>query len=675
MKIEFNEDMREIFDEFMLEAEEILENLDQELVELENDPSDKELLNKIFRGMHTLKGGAGFLGLESIIELAHKVESIFDKLRNDEMSLDSDKMDIILEGIDTLKNAIVTLKEEHEIPEKEDIADILNKLDNLLEGKILSSENHNNEETFNEPQTQEKEDLISNDSDNEYEVVFKENVDPTVQEIIKKYPNINFKEILDELILQPPEERDMELIEKIDKLIEEGKDVNDLVLEIRKKEPIVNQVVNDKNEEKQEEKRENLKKDKEMEKENFKPKKSLKKEETETIRVDIDRVEVLMNLVGELVLDRNRIVKLASRFSNIDKESDVAEELNEAIAGMSRSVSDLQEAVMKLRMQPVKRIFSKFPRIVRDLAKKLGKKINLELEGEDTEIDRSILNKLEDPLIHLVRNSIDHGIEIPDVRKAAGKSETGTIKLAAFQEGDRIIVSIEDDGKGIDPEIIKKKAIEKGLIKPEQAENMSDKEIYELIFLPGFSTAEQLSDVSGRGVGMDVVASTIHALRGTIEIDSEPGKGTKITMKLPLTVAIIRTLMVGSNDRVFAIPIFSVAEIIQYNPNDIKDVGHYKSLMLRDKVYLLFNLNELFELEQDGEEKFVIIINVGEKSIAIAVNELYGEEEIVIKPLGKLLSNVHGIAGATITGDGKVVLILDINSLINDKKSELTGVI
>ncbi len=681
MKLEFNDDMREIFDEFMLEAEEILENLDQELVELENDPSDKELLNKIFRGMHTLKGGAGFLGLESIIELAHKIESIFDKFRNDEMSLDSDKMDIILEGIDTLKNAIGMLKEEHEIPDKEDIADILNKLDQLLEGKEISSNEQNSDMTNEESLTQNGEESKNEDSENELEIVFKEDVDPAIQDIIKKYPNMNFKEILDELILLPPEERDMTLIEKIDKLIEEGKDVEDLIVEVRKKE-------RESEPEKQTDEKENAvknnnskenenkqKKENEPEKESQKPKKSLKKEETETIRVDIDRVEVLMNLVGELVLDRNRIVKLASRFSNIDKESEVAEELNEAIAGMSRSVSDLQEAVMKLRMQPVKKIFSKFPRIVRDLAKKLGKKINLELEGEDTEIDRSILNKLEDPLIHLVRNSIDHGIETPDVRRASGKNETGTIKLAAFQEGDRIIVSIEDDGKGINPEVIKKKAIEKGLIKPEQAENMSDKEIYELIFLPGFSTAEQISDVSGRGVGMDVVASTINSLRGTIEIDSEPGKGTKITMKLPLTVAIIRTLMVGSNDRVFAIPIFSVAEIIQYNPNDIKDVGHYKSLMLRDKVYLLFSLNELFELEKEGEEKFVIIINVGEKSIAIAVNDLYGEEEIVIKPLGKLLSDVHGIAGATITGDGKVVLILDINSLINDKKSELTGVI
>ncbi len=680
MRIEFTDDMKEIFDEFMLEAEEILENLDQELVELENDPTDKELLNKIFRGMHTLKGGAGFLGLESIIELAHKIESIFDKLRNDEMSLDSDKMDIILEGIDQLKNGIIRLKEEHEIPDMDELTEILRKLDSLLDGETPVQNDQQNEPQHNGDEEQSeatKESDPSKEEENRIEIVFKEGVDPAVQEIIKKYPNSNFKEILDELILLPPEERDMELIEKIDKLIEEGKDVEDLIQEKREISPQQPEQHQEPQEQKEEPKPapQQQPQSKPQKSESQKPKKPAKKEENETIRVDIERVEVLMNLVGELVLDRNRIVKLASRFSSLDKESEVAEELNEAIAGMSRSVSDLQEAVMKLRMQPVKRIFSKFPRIVRDLAKKLGKKINLEMEGEDTEIDRSILNKLEDPLIHLVRNSIDHGIETPDVRVAAGKPETGTIKLAAFQEGDRIIVSIEDDGKGIDPEVIKNKAIEKGLIKPDQAENMSDKEIFELIFLPGFSTAEQISDVSGRGVGMDVVASTIHSLRGTIEIDSEKGQGTKITMKLPLTVAIIRTLMVGSNDRVFAIPIFSVAEIIQYNPEDIKDVGHYKSLMLRDKVYLLFNLNELFDLEQESENKFVIIINVGEKNIAIAVNELYGEEEIVIKPLGKLLSDVHGIAGATITGDGKVVLILDINSLINDKKNELTGVI
>ncbi|EDP73142.1 chemotaxis protein CheA, partial [Hydrogenivirga sp. 128-5-R1-1] len=400
-------------------------------------------------------------------------------------------------------------------------------------------------------------------------------------------------------------------------------------------------------------------------------KKSEKKEDV--IRVDVERVEALMNLVGELVLDRNRIVKLASSLEQ--KEEPLVEELVESITGMSRTVSDLQDAVMKLRMQPVKKIFSKFPRVVRDLAKKLNKKVQLILEGEDTEIDRSILDKLEDPLIHLVRNAIDHGIEPPEERIRAGKPEVGTVKLGAYQEGDRIIIYIEDDGKGIDPEKVKKKAIEKGLITPEQAENMSDKEAFELIFMPGFSTAEKVSDVSGRGVGMDVVASTIHSLRGNIEIDSQLGQGTKIVMKLPLTVAIIRTLMVAVNDRIFAIPLFSVVEIVKYRPENVKKVGHFKSLMLRDEVFLLFTLNELFEIEDEKEKRYVVIVKVGEKNIAIAVEEMFGEEEIVIKPLGELLEDVKGVAGATITGDGKVVLIVDPNSLIQDIKTNIVGVI
>ncbi|NPA03488.1 MAG: chemotaxis protein CheA [Epsilonproteobacteria bacterium] len=684
MYIEFTEDMQEILDEFLQEAEEILENLDQELIELENDPTNKELLNQIFRGMHTLKGGAGFLGLESVIELAHVIESIFDKLRNDEMVLDSNKMDIILEGIDIIKSSIESLRTSNEIPDKSEIKDILEKLQAMLDNKEV--------ETSSSSNTSETE-----ESSQEYEIEFKEDVDPKLQELIRNNPDKNMTELLDELILLPPEERDMDLIMKLDNLIQENKEVEDLILKKVPKKKEENQ--EEKNQQQESVTKENKTNNKEnqpqpqsqpkppqpaqkqavVEKKSDAitkpPAKKPKKDETETIRIDIERVTTLMNLVGELVLDRNRIVKLTSRFRTNCDDIEAIEELNEAIAGMSRSVSDLQEVVMKLRMQPVKRIFSKFPRIVRDLAKKVGKKINLELEGEDTEIDRSILNQLEDPLIHLVRNSIDHGIEPPEERIKKGKPETGTIILSALQEGDRIIVSIEDDGRGIDAEKVKKKAIEKGLIKPEQAEQMSDKEIYDLIFMPGFSTVDQVSDLSGRGVGMDVVANVIHALRGAIEIESEPDVGTKITMKLPLTVAIIRTLMVGVNNRIFAIPLFSVVEIIKYRPEDIKDVGIYKSLLLRDEVYLFFHLNELFDIEKSESNKFVIIINIGEKNIAIAVDNLYGEEEIVIKPLGEMLKKVEGIAGATITGDGKVVLILDIKSLLNDKRNDLIGAI
>ncbi len=657
MKVNIPEDMKEILDEFLVEADEIIEQLDNDLIALEENPEDKELLNKIFREIHTLKGGAGFLNLTTIVEIAHKIEDIFNKLRNDELKLTSDMMDIILEGIDKLKEGIYRLREDMEIPDEDEVREISEKLQAILEGKEIPSVQQSGES--------EKEKTTPE----EYEFV--EGVDEDIKDLITTFGAKNLEELLEDIILLPPAERPpMSVIEKLEKLIEEGKDIKDLIKPKEASKPAgekkETQATPEVKEQKAPRKEEKAKSAKPQQK-----KKSEKKEDV--IRVDVERVEALMNLVGELVLDRNRIVKLASLLSQ--KEDPLVEELIESITGMSRTVSDLQDAVMKLRMQPVKKIFSKFPRVVRDLAKKLNKKVQLILEGEDTEIDRSILDKLEDPLIHLVRNAIDHGIEPPEERIKAGKPEVGTIKLGAYQEGDRIIIYIEDDGRGIDPEKVKRKAIEKGLITPEQAENMSDKEAFELIFMPGFSTVEQVSDVSGRGVGMDVVASTIHSLRGNIEIESHPGQGTKIIMKLPLTVAIIRTLMVAVNDRIFAIPLFSVVEIVKYKPENVKRVGHFKSLMLRDEVFLLFTLNELFEIEDEKEKRYVVIVKVGEKNIAIAVEEMFGEEEIVIKPLGELLEDVKGIAGATITGDGKVVLIVDPNSLIQDIKTNIVGVI
>jgi len=659
MKLNFSDDMREILEEFLIEADEILSNLDQDLIELEENPEDKDLLNKIFRGMHTLKGGAGFLGLTSVVEIAHKIEDIFNKLRNDELKLTSEMMDIIFEGVDKLKEAIEMLKENDEIPDEGDIKDLLDKLDSVLSGgEVLEAEVVNNGE-------------VSQEADDEIEFV--EGVDEDIKNLIKQYPGKDLGQILEELILLPPDQRPpLEVIEKLEKIISEGKDVKDLIKPKKEKEP---EPKPEPQIEKEETKPEVKEAKPQTEKKNEVAKKKKPEKKEEVIRVDVERVEVLMNLVGELVLDRNRIVKLASGLETSCESTETIEELLDSITGMSRTVSDLQDAVMKLRMQPVKKVFSKFPRIVRDLAKKLNKKVNLVLEGEDTEIDRSILDKLEDPMIHLVRNAIDHGIEPPEERVKAGKPEVGTVKLIAYQEGDRIIIAIEDDGRGINVEKVKQKAVEKGLITPEQAKNMSDKEAFELLFMPGFSTADQVSDVSGRGVGMDVVASTIHALRGTIEVESEPGEGTKFIMKLPLTVAIIRTLMVGANNRIFAIPLYSVVEIVRYEPDNVKNIGQFKSFMLREEVYLLFSLNELFDMPDEGEQQFIVIVRVGEKNIAISIDELFGEEEIVIKPLGKLLENVQGIAGATITGDGKVVLIVDTNSLINDKKSQLVGVL
>ncbi|WP_163328271.1 chemotaxis protein CheA [Desulfurobacterium thermolithotrophum] len=653
MKVNIPEELKEILEEFLVEAEEILENLDQDLIDLENNPKDKDLLNKIFRGMHTLKGGAGFLNLTPIVEIAHRIEDIFNKLRNDEMTLTPELMDIILEGIDHLKSAIQMLKENEELPDMEAIESVLKKLDTALKGEsIESSEVKSASATENVSQ--------------ENELEFVEGISNELKELIKKFPGKNLADLLEEIILMPPDERPMEVIPEIEKLIEEGKDIQDIV-KIKKKEKKITTL-----EQKTEEKSQPSTYE---EKKSPQPtqKKAAEKKTAETIRIDVERVENLMNLVGEIVLDRNRILRVTS---DVEKEckSEAVEKLIEAVTSLDRTVSDLQVAVMKLRMQPIKKIFSKFPRLVRDLARKLNKKVQLIIEGEDTELDRSILDKLEDPLIHLVRNALDHGIEPPEERIEKGKPEIGTVKLFAYHEGDHIVVGIEDDGKGIDPEKVKQKAIEKGLITPEQAVQMSDKEAFELIFMPGFSTAEKISDVSGRGVGMDVVASTIHSLRGSIEIDSELGKGTTIILKLPLTVAIIRTLMIGVNGQIFAVPLHSVVEIVRYDEKSVKDVGSFKSFMLRDEVLPLFSLNELLELEDKDEKHFVVIVKVGERLIAVSIEELLGEEEIVIKSLGELLSDIQGIAGATIAGDGRVVLILDLNSLLSDYKVKLIGV-
>ncbi len=662
MKVEIPEELQEILEEFLVEAEEILENLDQDLVDLESNPEDKELLNKIFRGMHTLKGGAGFLNLTPIVEIAHRIEDIFNKLRNDEMTLTPEIMDVILEGIDKLKEALQMLKDSQELPDMEEIEELLSRLDAVLKGESPVS-------------TASSEGSREESGSQEGEIEFVDGISDKLKELILQYPDKDLAGILEEIILMPPDKRPMDVIPEIEKLIEEGKDVKDL---IKKKEAPPQ-------EKKEKEKRETLEEQTASQKAvsskssssaSSKPKavaKKTEKKSSETIRVDVERVENLMNLVGEIVLDRNRILRVTQ---DVEKEcrTEAVEKLVEAVTSLDRTVSDLQVAVMKLRMQPIKKIFSKFPRLVRDLARKLNKKVQLIIEGEDTELDRSILDKLEDPLIHLVRNALDHGIEPPEERVAKGKPEVGTIRLFAYHEGDHIVVGIQDDGRGIDPEKVKKKALEKGLITPEQAAQMSDKEAYELIFLPGFSTADKVSDVSGRGVGMDVVASTIHSLRGSIEIDSEPGRGTTILLKLPLTVAIIRTLMLGCNGQVYAVPLHSVVEIVRYQEDQVKEVGSFRSFMLRDEVLPLFSLNELLEVPDNNEKAFVVIVKVGEKLIAVSIEKLFGEEEIVIKSLGELLSDIPGIAGATIAGDGRVVLILDLNSLLSDYRTKLIGV-
>ncbi|WP_457568883.1 chemotaxis protein CheA [Desulfurobacterium sp.] len=664
MKIDIPQDMQEIFEEFLVEAGEIIDSLDQDLINLENSPDDEELINRIFRGMHTLKGGAGFLNLTTIVELAHRMEDIFNKVRSGELKIDSEKLDILFEGLDKLKEALDMVRDSGEIPDPEDIDDILKKLDSILEGNETSS----SQDASNSTESKENPDNKGSEGSGK-KMKFKEDVPEALRKLIEKYPDKDLAGLLEEIILMPPEERPMEIIPVIEKLIEEGKEIKDLV------------------EEEKEEKKEPpppppqpvSKKEPDKKPEPVKPPVPVKppkekKKTSDVIRIDVERIENLMNLVGEIVLDRNRIMRLISQLER-EIKSETIEALNETVISMDRTVSDLQAAVMKLRMQPIKKIFSKFPRIVRDLSKKLGKKVNLIIEGEDTELDKSIIDKLEDPLIHLVRNSLDHGIETPEERVMMGKPETGTIKLFAYHEGDHIIIGISDDGRGIDVEKVKQKAIEKGLITPDQAKQMTEKDAYSIILMPGFSTNDQVTELSGRGVGMDVVASVIYSLRGTIEIESEEGKGTTILLKLPLTVAIIRTLIIGVNNQIFSIPLHAIIEIVKYDKEKVKNVGRFKSLVLRDEVLPLFSLNELLGVEESGEKNFIVVVKVGEKYIAVSVDKLYGEEEIVIKSMGALLEDIPGIAGATIAGDGKVILILDINSLLNDVKKDLIGVI
>jgi len=637
MKVNISGDMKDIFEEFLVEAEEILENLDQDLVELENNPNDKDLLNKIFRGIHTLKGGAGFLNLKTVVEVAHRVEDVFNKLRNGEMGVTPELMDTVLKSLDFLKTALQMLREREEIPDEDDIEQIVNELDSFLQGSGAGVE--------------------SKSKGGSEDVEFVEGISEELKKLIRKFPGKDLGGSLEEIILMPPDERPIDVIPEIEELVQKGKDIKD--------------IVKVKSEVKDNEKVESAAQQVSEVREEAKPKKGKR---SEVIRVDVDRVESLMNLVGEIILGRNRILRLVSEIER-NYEGEVIDKLSDAASNLDRTASDLQVAVMKLRMQPIKKVFSKFPRIVRDLSRKLGKKVNLIIEGEDTELDRSIIDKLEDPLIHLVRNALDHGIPSPEERMKKGKPEVGTVKLFAYHEGDHIVVGIEDDGKGMDPEAIKRKPIEKGLISSEQAGQLTDREAFELIFMPGFSTAEKVSEVSGRGVGMDVVANTIRSLRGTIEIDSGPGRGTKMLLKLPLTVAIIRTLMVGIKGQVFAIPLHTVVEIVKYLPENVKNVGVFKSFMLRDEVLPFFSLAELLEMENsEASGSFVVIVKVGEKLIAVSVEGLFGEEEIVIKSLGDLLGDIPGIVGASIAGDGKVVLIIDLNTLISDYRTKLIGV-
>lgn len=644
-------ELKEIFDEFVVEANEHLESLESKLLDLERDPENPELINAAFRSMHTLKGGVGFLGLTAIVDIAHKAEDLLGKIKEGKLRFSHDISEALLRTVDFIKDAIKFYEDEEDVSAPKDL------INRLLE---LQGE---------KPQDLDKEEAVS------------------LGGLLDKYglsylKGRSVEDILEELVLLPPGKRPQEIVDYIDSLIMSPKQPAppmDLVQKIEEEtaqkmleiveEEIINRDLKENGTSESSEPTEPKKVEKvsEPKTQAEQPKREAKKEEEERVlRIDVQKIENLMNLVGELVLDRNRLIRTVAELTQNTPPNKYTEEIESIASSIDKIVGDLQLAVMKTRMQPVKRLFQKFSRVVRDLSKVVGKEVELIIQGEDTEMDKSILERLEEPMVHLVRNSLDHGLETPDQRRVLGKSSAGKLTLRAYYQGDRVYLEVEDDGKGIDPAKVAQKALEKGLVTKEQLEKMTEKDILRLVFIPGFSTKEQVSEISGRGVGMDAVMNTVLNFRGTIDIWSEKGKGTKISMAFPLTVGIIRSLLVSVSSRRFAIPIFLVTEIIPAETAEVKSLSGKSVLILRNNALPLINIYEMLHIPP-SKTGYIIVCLIGNQRVAFTVEDLFGDEEIVVKPLGKIFGDLHGISGATITGDGKIVLILDIVELLKNK--------
>ncbi|MCL6120247.1 MAG: chemotaxis protein CheA [Deltaproteobacteria bacterium] len=689
-----DDSMQEIVNDFIQEALELLDSLNENFIELEKNPEDKEILNTIFRAAHTVKGSAGFLGFQNIVELAHSAENILNKLRQGEITLTSEMTDYLLKTMDVLRSMIVTVSEtgsEGEPPEGN--TGLIKKLNELSEGigggseKKTSAEISNSNTAIAAPETQDKEVPNAAVADADKEKTKTVDSADKMPDSGKKKPRSLGDILLEDNLISKEE------LEEIYKEKEEEEHTAEKVTAVPEvsAEEIPHPSASAKAFQSAEEKQVSGKPAEEI-KSNPVPQKPVSAaaakpafavptaspaaeiKET-TIRVDIERLDNVMNLVGELVLARNRLFNISSKLEIKYADDDLSSTLAQVVAGLNLVTTDLQLAVMKTRMQPVKKVFSKFPRMVRDLSRELGKDIELLISGEETELDKSVIEEIGDPLVHLIRNSVDHGIEDKETRKLNGKPERGTIRLGAEHEGNYIIISVIDDGKGMDPAIIKRKAVEKGVIDEKTAASLSDKDALNLIFAPGFSTKDKATEISGRGVGMDVVKTNIQKLNGIIEINSVPGQGSTIILKLPLTVAIIQTLIVGIGDEVFAIPLNSVVETLRIKESTIQTIDKHEVINLRKSVLSLLRLGEEFGVSESAvssvnakssdREIYVVVVALAEKKIGIVVDDLFGQEEVVIKSLGDYQLGYKGISGATITGDGKVVLIIDVASMID----------
>ncbi|WP_054895563.1 MULTISPECIES: chemotaxis protein CheA [unclassified Pseudomonas] len=724
----------EILQDFLVEAGEILEQLSEQLVELESRPDDADLLNAIFRGFHTVKGGAGFLQLNELVECCHIAENVFDILRKGERRVDAELMDVVLEALDTVNSMFGQVRERSDItPATPELLAALSRLAEpasadavapvavaavveapAAEADITDTEFEQLLDSLDavkaqaEAAEQSQGEAVSGSADEITDAEFESLLDQLhgkgqfSPEVAASEPEAavatpagdeitdeEFEALLDQLhgkgafaadalpsveatasasAAEPVGDHitDNEFEALLDQLHGKGKFSGDAVAA---EAPAV--AVAAAPAAKAESKP--VAKPAPAPAAAAKPaaapaparaaapaadKHGASEAET-TVRVDTARLDEIMNMVGELVLVRNRLVRLGLNSGD--------EAMSKAVSNLDVVTADLQTAVMKTRMQPIKKVFGRFPRLVRDLARQLKKEINLELVGEETDLDKNLVEALADPLVHLVRNAVDHGVETPEEREASGKARTGRVVLSAEQEGDHILLSISDDGKGMDPNVLRAKAVEKGLMDKDAADRLSESDCYNLIFAPGFSTKTEISDVSGRGVGMDVVKTKISQLNGSINIFSAKGQGSKIVIKVPLTLAIMPTLMVMLANQAFAFPLVNVNEIFHLDLSRTNVVDGQEVVIVRDKALPLFYLKRWLVQDQQHEEQLeghVVILSVGTQRIGFVVDQLVGQEEVVIKPLGKMLQGTPGMSGATITGDGRIALILDVPSML-----------
>ncbi|EAJ0341821.1 hybrid sensor histidine kinase/response regulator [Campylobacter lari] len=620
------EDIQEILEDFLVEAFELVEQIDHDLVELEANPEDLELLNRIFRVAHTVKGSSSFLNFDVLTKLTHHMEDVLNKARHNELKITPEVMDVVLESIDMMKTLLNSIRDNgNDTAIGLDIAPICTRLTAISEGESLESvalakTEEPKEEIKEEPKAEEPEVDVNKLSDDE--------VEAEIERLLKVRK-------AEDQARRAEKKKTQEANLAPSKPAAQAQNTT-----AEKKVPAAGGGSSGANMD-------------------------------QTIRVEVKRLDHLMNLIGELVLGKNRLLKI---YDDVEERYDgekFLEELNQVVSQLSIVTTDIQLAVMKTRMQPIAKVFNKFPRVVRDLGRELGKQMELEISGEETELDKSIVEEIGDPIMHMIRNSCDHGIEDPATRVANGKPEKGTVNLKAYNEGNHIVVEIADDGKGLDADALKSKAIEKNLITEREADQMSDKEAFALIFKPGFSTAAKITNVSGRGVGMDVVKTNIEKLNGVIEIDSELGKGTVMKLKIPLTLAIIQSLLVGTQEEFYAIPLASVLETVRVPIDDIYTIEGKNVLRLRDEVLSLVRLSDVFGVKQvleNTDQTYVVVIGVAESKLGIIVDTLVGQEEIVIKSMGEYLQNIQGIAGATIRGDGRVTLIIDVAAMMDIAK-------